>query len=105
MELKKLIVDLSSLMSIGGFERFEREKLLSLVGEHFDECYLDKVGNQIFVKKCGRENAPKIMLDAHMDEIGMYVTEILDGGFLRVTNIGGIDTGILQASDVTITIS
>lgn len=102
MELKKLIVDLSSLMSIGGFERFEREKLLALVGEEFDDCYLDNVGNQIFVKKCGRENAPRIMLDAHMDEIGMYVTEILEGGFLRVINIGGIDTGILQASDVII---
>lgn len=102
MELKRLIVDLSSLMSIGGFERYEREKLIDLVGEHFDENYLDKVGNQIFVKKCGRENAPKIMLDAHMDEIGMYVTDILDGGFLRVINIGGIDTGILQASDVII---
>lgn len=102
MELKKLIVDLSNLMSIGGFERFEREKLLSMIGEEFDESYLDKVGNQIFVKKCGRDDAPKIMLDAHMDEIGMYVTEILDGGFLRVINIGGIDTGILQASDVII---
>ena len=102
MELKKLIVDLSSLMSIGGFERFEREKLLALVGEHFDDAYLDKVGNQIFVKKCTKENAPKIMLDAHMDEIGMYVTEILDGGFLKVINIGGIDTGIMQASDVVI---
>ena len=102
MELKKLIVDLSSLMSIGGFERFEREKLISLVGEYFDDAYLDKVGNQIFVKKCGKENAPKIMVDAHMDEIGMYVTEILEGGFLRVINIGGIDMGILQASDVII---
>ena len=50
MELKKLIVDLSSLMSIGGFERFEREKLINLVGEHFDDAYLDKVGNQIFVQ-------------------------------------------------------
>ena len=102
MELKKLIIDLSSLMSIGGFERFEREKLLSLVADDFDENYLDNVGNQIFVKKCGKENAPKIMLDAHMDEIGMYVTEILEGGFLRVINIGGIDTHILQASDVII---
>ena len=102
MELKKMIVDLSSLMSIGGYERFEREKLLSMIGEHFDDAYLDNVGNQIFVKKSGRENAPKIMLDAHMDEIGMIVTDILDGGFLRVTNIGGIDTGILQASDVII---
>ncbi len=102
MELKDLIVDLSSLMSIGGFERYDREKLLSLVADGFDENYVDNVGNQIFVKKSGKENAPKIMLDAHMDEIGMYVTEILDGGFLRVTNIGGIDTGILQASDVII---
>lgn len=102
MELKKLIVDLSSLMSIGGFERYERGTLLSLVGSEFDDTYLDKVGNQIFVKKCGRENAPKMLLDAHMDEIGMYVTEILDGGFLRVINIGGIDTAILQASDVII---
>ena len=102
MELKKLIVDLSSIMSIGGFERFEREKLLSMVGGEFDESYLDNVGNQIFVKKCGRADAPKILLDAHMDEIGMYVTEILEGGFLRVINIGGIDTGILQASDVII---
>ena len=102
MELKKLIIDLSSLMSIGGFERFEREKLISLVGDEFDKNYVDNVGNQIFVKTCGKENAPKIMLDAHMDEIGMYVTDILDGGFLRVTNIGGIDTGILQASDVII---
>ena len=102
MELKKLIIDLSSLMSIGGFERFEREKLLSMVGGEFDESYLDNVGNQIFVKKCGRADAPKILLDAHMDEIGMYVTEILEGGFLRVINIGGIDTGILQASDVII---
>ena len=102
MELKNLVVELSNLMSIGGFERFEREKLLALVGEHFDEAYLDTVGNQIFVKKCGKDNSPKILLDAHMDEIGMYVTEILEGGFLKVINIGGIDTGILQASDVII---
>ncbi len=102
MELKKLIVDLSSLMSIGGFERYERQALLSLVGSNFDDAYLDKVGNQIFVKRCGRKNAPHILLDAHMDEIGMYVTEILDGGFLRVLNVGGIDTAILQASDVII---
>ena len=61
MELKKLIVDLSGLMSIGGFERFEREKLISLVGDEFDENYLDNVGNQIFVKKCGRENDDEII--------------------------------------------
>lgn len=102
MELKDLIIELSSLMSVSGYERYEREKLLSVLAKHFDENYTDKVGNQIFVKRCGRPDAPKIMVDAHFDEIGMYVTEICEGGFLRVINVGGIDTGILQASDVVI---
>lgn len=102
MELKELIIELSSLMSVSGYERYEREKLLETVGGFFDESYTDKVGNQIFVKRCGKENAPKIMVDAHFDEIGMYVSEICEGGFLRVVNVGGIDTGILQAGDVTV---
>ena len=102
MELKELIVGLSSLMSISGYERYDRNRLLELISPYFDENYLDNVGNQVFVKKCGKENAPKIMVDAHFDEIGMYVSDICEGGFLRVVNVGGIDTGILQASDVII---
>lgn len=102
MELKELTVKLSSLMSVSGYERYDRKRLLELIADCFDENYVDNVGNQIFVKRCGRENAPKIMVDAHFDEIGMYVTDICEGGFLRVINVGGIDTGILQASDVII---
>lgn len=102
MELKKLIVELSSMMSVSGYERYDRERLVSAIGSYFDENYLDNVGNQIFVKRCGKADAPKIMVDAHFDEIGMYVTEICEGGFLRVINVGGIDTGILQAGDVVI---
>ncbi|MBO5305735.1 MAG: hypothetical protein J6B12_03120, partial [Clostridia bacterium] len=53
-------------------------------------------------KKCGRENAPRILIDTHFDEIGMYVSEIHEGGFLSVVNVGGLDTRILQAEDVVI---
>ena len=102
MELKDLIISLSSLMSVTGYESHDSDRLESLIGEYFDENHTDKLGNRIFVKKCGKEGAPRILVDTHMDEIGMFVTEIKDGGFLTVTNVGGVDTGILQASDVVI---
>lgn len=102
MELENLILDLCSLMSITGYETHDREALLGLIGSGFDECLADTVGNQVFIKRCGRAGAPRIMLDAHMDEIGMIVSEILDGGFVRVANIGGVDTRILQAAEVVI---
>lgn len=102
MELKDLVIGISSLMSVTGWEGYDNARLGELVGGGFDEFFEDEVGNRYFVKRSGRKNAPKILLDAHMDEIGMFVTEIKDGGFLGVVNVGGLDTRILQAADVVI---
>lgn len=102
MELKELIIELCSLMSISGHEAHDKDKLMSLTKGIFDEVYIDNVGSFVFVKKCGRENAPKILIDTHLDEIGMMVTGYSDGGFLRITNIGGVDGRILQAGEVII---
>lgn len=102
MELKELIVSISSLMSVSSNEAHGAAELEKLIGAGFDESFTDKVGNRFFVKRCGKENAPKILIDAHMDEIGMMITDIKDGGFITVANVGGVDTRILQASDVTI---
>ena len=102
MNLKELIVSVSSLMSISGSERYSSDKLFELIGDKFDEFYCDNIGNHIFVKKCGRENAPKILIDCHFDEVGMMVSSIKEGGFLSVEKIGGIDPKILQSGEVTI---
>ena len=102
MELKKLITELSSLMSVTGYEDNGAEKIKELSQKYFDGYFCDNVRNQVLVKKCGRENAAKIIIDTHFDEIGMYVTEIKDGGFLKVVNIGGLDTRIMQAADVVV---
>ena len=102
MEFKDLIISFASLMSVTGYESYDKDKLDLLVENIFDESFTDALGNRFFVKKCGRENAPRILVDAHMDEIGMVVTEIKEDGFLKVTNIGGVDTRILQASDVVV---
>ena len=101
-ELKNKIVSLCSLTSVSGFESICDGELAAQIGGGFDGHYKDRVGNHVFVKRCGRENAPRILIDAHFDEIGMMVTEICEGGFLKFTNIGGIDRAILSACDVTV---
>jgi endoglucanase len=102
MNIKKLLVDVCSLMSISGYERYSTDKLFALIGDKFDECYTDNIGNHIFVKKCGREGAPKILIDCHYDEIGMMVSSIKEGGFISVEPVGGVDARLLQSSEVTI---
>jgi endoglucanase len=54
-----------------------------------DDLWVDTMGNLIGLKK-GNGNGRKVMVAAHMDEIGIMVTHITEDGFLRFTNIGGV---------------
>ena len=96
------VIKLCSIPSLSGFEYRASEKVREIYEGKFDEIYTDLVGNQVLVRRCGKEGAPKILVDAHMDEVGMMVTDVLEGGFLRMTRVGGIDPAIVQASDVII---
>ena len=97
-----MITELSGIMSVSGFEYRAAGKIRELFEPYFDEIRTDRVGNHILIKRCGRADASKILIDAHFDEIGMLVSDVLDGGFLRITNIGGIDPAIMQAADVIV---
>lgn len=101
MELKELIPAMSGLMSITGYETYDSERLAALMSG-FDESYTDAVGNRVFLYRSTRENAPKILIDTHFDEIGMMVTEIKEGGFLTVAAVGGLDVRTLAAARVKI---
>lgn len=100
--LERDIIKLCSLMSVSGFEHRAKDVLAREYAELFDESFCDGVGNHIFVKRCGKQDAPRLMIDTHFDEIGFVVAEVLDGGFLRIANIGGVDRAIMQAADVII---
>lgn len=102
MNLKESILSLSRLFSVSGHETVSNAELEALTEGLFDQHTSDPMGNHLFVKKCHRENAPKILLDVHFDEIGMMVTQVKEGGFLTVTPIGGVDPRILQAGEVLI---
>lgn len=101
-KIKEEIFSLCSVMSVSGFEKRATPYIEKAYMDSFDSISCDAVGNHLLVKKCGREGAPKVIIDAHMDEVGMIVTDITDGGFLRIAPLGGLDVSIMQAADVVI---
>ncbi len=102
LDLKQTVISLASMMSVSGHTRYDEKKLRDFVAPYFDEIRDDGVGNFTFVRRCGQPNAKKILIDTHFDEIGMLVTDVKENGFLTFTNVGGLDTRILQGCDVTV---
>lgn len=102
MDLKELTFALCSLMSVSGHESTCEGELFELIGKHFDEYRTDAVGNHLFIKRSAKKGATSVLIDAHYDEIGMLVTDVREGGFLGVCQVGGLDPAILQASEVRI---
>ena len=84
-----------------GFETAAAQKAVELLTPLVDEVRIDRLGNVIGLRRCGKENARKVVLDAHMDEIGFIVTGVEDG-FLRFTTLGGVDPRMLPNRELTV---
>lgn len=76
---------------VSGKEHRVAHKIEELIAPYCDSSYIDALGNLIAVKRGSAENPKKIMLCAHMDEIGFIVNFIEDNGFIRVAPVGGIN--------------
>jgi len=95
---------LNQLCAVGGPSGFEGSVgrvAAELLRPLMDEVCMDRLGNVIGVKRCGNPNAKRLVLDAHLDEIGLIVTG-LEEGFLRFTSIGGVDPRILPGRELTV---
>lgn len=100
--MEKLLKKLSDMRGISGYEYKIADEIKALFKPYADEVMTDTLGNVIAIKKCGRENAPKVMIEAHMDEIGLMVRDIDKNGFISFVNIGGVDFRILPSSEVIV---
>ncbi len=60
------------------------------------------LGSLLCTVQEGETDAPHLMLEAHLDQVGMTVTHLEEGGFLRVSNVGGLDNRLLPAMAVVI---
>ena len=76
--------------SVSGREEAIRAEIEKLIAPLADKTYTDALGNLIAVKYGNGENKKKVMLCAHMDEIGFLVTYIEDNGWIRIASVGGI---------------
>lgn len=77
--------------SVSGREEKIRNKISELIAPYVDTSCTDNLGNLVAVKRGSSENKKKIMLCAHMDEIGFLVTFVEDDGMLRIAPVGGIN--------------
>ncbi len=77
----------TQVFGVSGNEDEIRETITNEIKKHVDDIRIDAMGNLIAVK---RGKKKKIMLAAHMDEIGIITTFIDDNGFIRFSNIGGV---------------
>ena len=98
----KIMKELTQIVGISGDEK-EVSKALAV---HYkglcDEVIYDNLGSIFAVKKCGKENAKRVMVCAHMDEVGFMITEIHDNGLLSFIKIGDIADGAMYGSRVTL---
>jgi putative aminopeptidase FrvX len=92
----------SGLHAVSGQEYTGMQRVAELCEGYFDSYEVTPVGSFIGRINSKKEGAKTLLLDAHIDEIGFIVSEICEGGLLKVVNIGGIDPRILSASEVNI---
>jgi len=100
--MRALIEELCGVFGPSGQEERVREAIINQLDGLADEIRTDRLGNLIAVKRptAGDEKGKRIMLAAHMDEVGIMVTHVDAQGFCRFTTIGGVVTNSLIGSRV-----
>ena len=93
-----ILKQLSEAYGVSGHEDDVRSILLDAVREHVDAVEVDALGNLLTVKQGTGEDPMRVMLAAHMDEIGLMVVGHDDKGLLKVRSVGGIDARLLPGA-------
>lgn len=102
MDIKETLRRLTGCVGVSGCEGSAAECALELLREYAPDAAIDAMGNVTAVISSGVQGAKKLMLDAHIDQIGLIVTYIGGDGFLKVGACGGPDMRIMLAQSVTV---
>jgi putative aminopeptidase FrvX len=96
-----LLKRLTEASGVSGNEGEVREIIINEIRDYADEFHIDPLGNIIATNR-GKEGYPRIMVAAHMDEVGLIVKSIDDNGFIKFLPVGGIDDRILVSKKVLV---
>lgn len=94
----ELLKKLTSAFGPSGYEDEVAEIIIEEIKDYVDEIRRDRLGNVIALKK--GSGASKVMTTAHMDQIGVMITNIDKDGFLRFTNVGYVDPYVVLSHNV-----
>ncbi len=100
-----LIRELSLLFGPTGCEREVADAIAGRIRSLCHSLRRDRMGNLVALLRCGDEQAPdrrRVMISAHMDEVGVMVTELCEDGYLRFDTVGGIHPSVLEGRKVTL---
>lgn len=98
MDLKQL----TEINAVSGHEQALRRALLEELKALNVETSIDRMGNAVAIKKGTAENPKRVMLSAHMDEVGLIVSSATEDGFLRVLPAGGVDPRVIISKRVLV---
>jgi tetrahedral aminopeptidase len=96
-----ILKELSEAVGVSGKEDAVRNIILKAIETHADDILIDALGS-VTARKTGRGGGLKVMLAAHMDEVGFMVTGFESDGLIRFTSVGGIDDRILPGLRVRV---
>ncbi len=112
MDIIQCLTELSLACGPSGRERgessvleqakFQMGALMDSSGKPvFQSVYTDRFGNLIGCRPCGMPNAKRVVLDAHLDEVGLLITGAKEG-FLTFRSVGGVDPRMLPNREITL---
>lgn len=96
-----LLERLCNECGVSGDEGRIRDIIKSEIKPYADSITVDSLGNIIAFKK-GTNSSKKVMISAHMDEVGFIISDITDKGYLKFKTVGGIDTRVIISKKVLI---
>ena len=99
--MRQALERLCTCTAPSGFEGPAAAVAAELLRPLVDEVSIDRMGNVLGVRRSKTPNAPKLLLDAHLDEIGLIVTGVEDG-FLRFRSMGGVDPRMLPGRELVV---
>lgn len=98
----KLLEKLCTACGVSGDETSIRNIILSEIKNYATEIKTDALGNLIVFKAGSKKPKSKLMISAHMDEVGFIVTHVTDNGFLKFKPVGGIDKKVIPGKSVVV---
>ena len=102
MDILDTLKQLTSVTGVSGAECGAAESALGLLKKYAPDASIDASGNVTGLIRSGVPGAKTLMLDAHIDQIGLIVTYIDKNGFLKVGSCGCPDLKIMLAQSVTV---